>query len=71
MRVLGAIILCLAACGCTTPAIPMLDPASGQRTDCGSHLRLWLANEAFLPGEEMACQAEHEARGWVRAPLRF
>lgn len=64
-------LLGFALAGCSTAAIPMLDTATGQRADCGSHLELWLANLSFLSGEEMACQRDYEARGWVRAPLQF
>ncbi|HVA16039.1 MAG TPA: hypothetical protein VNF99_22525 [Stellaceae bacterium] len=46
----------------------MLDPATGQRADCGSHLELWLLNVEFIPGEEIACQRDYESQGWVRAP---
>ncbi|HEY3919716.1 MAG TPA: hypothetical protein VGL83_18145 [Stellaceae bacterium] len=71
MRYLGLILLGLALAGCASPAIPMLDPATGARADCGSHPEFWLLNASSLPGEEMACQSDYEARGWVRAPLHF
>lgn len=71
MRYLVLILTGLAVAGCTSPAIPMLDPATGAHADCGSHLRLWLFNASRLPGEEMACQTGYEAKGWVRAPLHF
>lgn len=60
-----------AVAGCASPAIPMLNPATGQRADCGSHRALWVLNASSLPGEEMACQRDYEAKGWVRAPLEF
>lgn len=63
--------LSLAVAGCTSPSIPMVNPATGQEADCGSHRELWLANASSLPGAEMACQRDYEAKGWVRAPLHF
>lgn len=71
MRYLGLILTGLAVAGCTSPAIPMLNPATGAHADCGSHLRLWLFNVSWLPGKEMACQTDYEAKGWVRALLHF
>ena len=71
MRPAIFVIMSLGLGACTSPAIPMVDPASGQHTDCGSHVELWLANVSWLPGQEMACQRDYEARGWVRAPLQF
>lgn len=61
----------LAAAGCTSPSIPMLNPATGARANCGSHLDLWVATAEFLSTNEMACQSGLEAQGWVRAPLQF
>lgn len=71
MRYLGLILIVVALAGCTSPPIPMLNPATGAHADCGSHLELWLLNVSSLPGEEMACQSDYEAKGWVRAPLHF
>lgn len=71
MRRVALLAASLALAGCTTPAIPMLDPATGQRADCGSHTELWLLNASSLPGKEIACENALAARGWVRAPLLF
>jgi hypothetical protein len=71
MRPTIFLIMSLGLAACTSRAIPMVDPASGQHADCGSHIELWLANVSWLPGQEMACQRDYEARGWVRAPLQF
>lgn len=65
------IALGLALAGCASPAIPMLDPATGQQANCGSHTDLWMLNASWLSGQEMACQSDYEAKGWVRAPLHF
>jgi hypothetical protein len=57
--------------GCTSRSIPMVNPATGARANCGSHLDLWVVTAEFLSTDEMACQRNLEAQGWVRAPLRF
>jgi len=49
----------------------MLNPATGARANCGSHLDLWLATAEFLSTREMDCRRDLEAQGWVRAPLQF
>lgn len=71
MRYLILLALGVAAAGCTSPSIPMLNPASGARANCGSHLDLWVATAEFLASREMDCQRNLEAQGWVRAPLQF
>lgn len=71
MRYLILLVLGLAASGCTSPSIPMLNPATGARANCGSHLDLWVATAEFLSSAEMSCQRDLEAQGWVRAPLQF
>jgi hypothetical protein len=71
MRYLILLVLGLAAAGCTSPSIPMLNPTTGARANCGSHLDLWLATAEFLSSREMDCQRDLEAQGWVRAPLQF
>lgn len=71
MRYLALLALGLSAAGCTSPSIPMLNPATGARTNCGSHLDLWAVTAEFLASTEMDCQRDLEAQGWVRAPLQF
>ena len=71
MRYLTLLVLGMAIAGCSSPSIPMFNPATGARANCGSHLDLWLATAEFLSSREMACQSNLEAQGWVRAPLQF
>lgn len=71
MRYLTLMVVVLAAAGCTSPAIPMLNSTTGARGNCGSHLDLWIATAEFLSSREMDCQRNLEAQGWVRAPLQF
>ena len=71
MRYLSMLALGLSVAGCTSPSIPMLNPATGARTNCGSHPDLWVVTAEFLSSAEMGCQRNLEAQGWVRAPLQF
>jgi hypothetical protein len=71
MRYLGLLLVAGLAAGCTSPSISMLNPASGARANCGSHLDLWIVTAEFLASEEMDCQRDLEVQGWVRAPLQF
>ena len=71
MRYLVLLALSLCAAGCTSPSIPMLDPSTGARANCGSHLDLWVVTAEFLSSAEIECQRDLEAQGWVRAPLQF
>jgi len=71
MRYLAFWALALFVAGCTSPSIPIVNPATGARANCGSHLDLGVVTAEFLTTSEMDCQSALEAQGWVRAPLAF
>ena len=66
-------ILLLSLCsvvlsGCTSRAIIMRDPKTGQTADCGSRSELWLWDVTSNPGRERSCVNDYQRQGWVRAP---
>lgn len=68
MKYIALLVVLSLIAGCTSRAITMRDPKTGQTVDCGSRSELWAWDVASNPGREESCVRDYQIQGWVRSP---
>jgi hypothetical protein len=60
--------LCLALIGCTTSAVTLKNPATGQTAQCGPYLVEGVGQPGSVAQREARCIDDFQNQGFVRQP---